>query len=798
MSELSLRFEPADLAGWLWGAVGIGIAYELIRYVRIGRWPRSRLLRAGLSITTVVVLITAAQTDRFRFDGSTHAYACAVLAAGVAVWLVRGYARTTRAISGSVRVGLLILRATAAGIVLLIASGPVVQQTTVTHQKPLLGIAVDDSRSMSIRDVRVPASFAEPLSRHEAVTEAIDRLQSVLKEAANTLDVQWFVFDEQATPVQQPSLKAAGAATAIGDAVRQIRTALTRSQQPTAGIVVISDGRENTSSESPPEAAAAGLASAGIPLYTIGVGSETPLSDKRSLLARRLDVPAKAAAYNRLPARAEFLAVGLAGQAIRCELLLDGNVVATRSIEPHDAVELIRVDMSCIPTEDGIHRLTVRATAKNVEEPAEIPRFVQITGDKIEVLYIDRPRYERAAVTRALAAARELHVTRRDPKTAPNASHSSNIEELRQARVIIVGDAEPTAVPQEFWDALADAASKGTGVVMLGGARSLGSGRYAITRLAGLMPVDLAVAGQLSGPRRIELTPAGRLHPVCHLENDPAANERRWKELPATDGASMLGEPKPGSEVLLQTPEGNPLLVVGETGAGRTAAVAFDSTWKWAFAGDDGAETQRRFWRQLVLWLANRRPDVWVGTDRQEYDLVELKAGRRKVRVEAGITDIATGTPVTTASVSADLQGPGGKREAFSLTAGEKSFSTELRPSEPGDYRIEIIARSDKTVLGRSRTAFTVTSVDRELADPLPDLQLLRRMAAETHPLGGAYAPLVDLDSTVRDIAAGTRPTEIRHVRRWHLVHDHPWPWYTAFVALLALEWGIRRIKGLV
>jgi hypothetical protein len=187
-----------------------------------------------------------------------------------------------------------------------------------------------------------------------------------------------------------------------------------------------------------------------------------------------------------------------------------------------------------------------------------------------------------------------------------------------------------------------------------------------------------------------------------------------------------------------------------------------------------------------------------VTTDRQEYDLAELKADHQRVRVRAGFTDMAGGVPPAGASMSADLEGPTGKHESLKLVAGEKEFAGEARPSAIGDYRIKAVAHSGEKILGQSQTAFVVTAIDRELADPLPDLQLLRRMAVETQHLGGTYAPLTDLGTLLRNIAAAARPMEIRHVHRWNLVHDHPWLWYVTFLAILALEWVVRRRKGLV
>ena len=610
MSELALRFEPTDLANWLWLAVAALILLELTRYIAFGRRPASRPLRGGLAAAVLVALAAIRQSDRFRFDASTHSQACLALAVLTIVWVRRSYARTTRGIPDRSQRVLLALRAMAAGIVLLIAANPVLQQTTTTYERPVLGLAVDDSRSMGIRDVAGPDPKSKPFSRCEAVKAAIARVQPVLGDLAGTLEMRWFTFDTRAVPADPGALKAEGQATAVGDAIRQVRTLLSQTQRPVAGILVISDGRDTAATDDNPETAAADTAASGIPLYAVGVGSENPINRTRSLLARRIDVPDRVAARNRLPVRTEFLAVGLTGNPIEFELLLDGRTVEKRAVEPQQTADLLRIDLSCIPAA-GLHQVTVRARTREIADPVEISRFVQATDDKIQVLYIDRPRYERAAVSRALGSAEDFRVTRTDLSRSGAGEQSplpKTAEEWRRFHVILIGDIEARAFGTEELRGLGEAVRNGTGLAMLAGVRALGGGDYARTTLRDLLPVDLGITGQLQGAQTMELTPAGRSNPICQLGADPAASENRWKQLPAVAGTRQLGKLTPASETLVQTATGQPLLVVRETGPGRAAAVGFDSTWQWAFADDRGIETQQRFWRQLVMWLANRKP----------------------------------------------------------------------------------------------------------------------------------------------------------------------------------------------
>ena len=209
MSELSLRFEPTDLANWLWIAVAALILLELSRYIWLGRWPASRPRRGGLAAAIAVTLVAIGQSDRFRFDASTHTYACVALAIMIAIWIRRGYARTTRTIPPPGRLILVSLRLAAAGIVLLIAAGPVLQRTDTRYERPVLGLAIDDSRSMSIRDVIETNSKSSPASRSDAVRTALDRVQPVLGELAGTLDAKWFRFDTRIIAADPRTLRPA-------------------------------------------------------------------------------------------------------------------------------------------------------------------------------------------------------------------------------------------------------------------------------------------------------------------------------------------------------------------------------------------------------------------------------------------------------------------------------------------------------------------------------------------------------------------------------------------------------------
>src|SRR5262249_7016119 len=86
-----------------------------------------------------------------------------------------------------------------------------------------------------------------------------------------------------------------------------------------------------------------------------------------------------------------------------------------------------------------------------------------------------------------------------------------------------------------------------------------------------------------------------------------------------------LGQRKPNSTVLARADDpkdGAPLLVSGQFNQGRTLAFGADTTWHWVNLIEprvtEGSELHRRFWKQVVLWLAKQDEaagSVWVKPD---------------------------------------------------------------------------------------------------------------------------------------------------------------------------------------
>jgi hypothetical protein len=345
---------------------------------------------------------------------------------------------------------------------------------------------------------------------------------------------------------------------------------------------------------------------------------------------------------------------------------------------------------------------------------------------------------------------------------------------------------------------------RGKGLLMIGGLASFGRGHYVGTPLEEVLPVMLdpleasvgegPLADRFFLPGPVGMVPTGR-HPITQLAADASENQQIWSRLPPLDWAHRFSGPKaaPGVRVLLQTPGGQPLLVAGEYGAGRTLAFAGESTYRWPLWGF--AREHNRFWRQVILWLVGRddlaRDEVWVKLDQRR-----LFPGGR-LGISAGVR-LAQQTS-DAVQLRATLLHPEGRRETVPLALQNDSFRGFVQPAQPGDYALEVQALLGEQPLGTARAEFVVYDRDVELSTPAADPDLMASLAAWTAQEGGRALAPEELPGVLKELGQRAIEYEVRQTR-WKLSDSAADAWLVllVFTALLTSEWYLRKRWGLV
>jgi uncharacterized membrane protein len=377
----------------------------------------------------------------------------------------------------------------------------------------------------------------------------------------------------------------------------------------------------------------------------------------------------------------------------------------------------------------------------------------------------------------------------------------------------MIGDLNAAALGPDQLSLLAARIAEGAGLVTLGGFQAYNGGGYDASPLADVLPVIMGTKPATTGaaasalnssnvnqiPGPLEVRPSTS-HPITDLGGaDPGAI---WRELPPLLGANRWVGPKvaPGVTVLLESPDGLPLLVTGEYGRGRVASLAFDSTWRWWRAGK--SEAHRRFWRQLILWLLSREDSS------DDKILIEIDSRRFAVdqppefRARIDTANDSAG-PIELVAEIIDEEGNTIPVAASADALGDGSADASIRgriPSlRPGVHRLRVSPKQPLESVSSEEVAFQVIDESRELAQPMADPLYLRQLAELTARHGGGAYTADEIASLIDKIRQLRRDAEMPVVEKFRLGDDpvSAWILFLWFTAALTAEWFLRRRWGL-
>ncbi len=768
-----------------------------------GRRGQAVLSVVGIGVVGVLGLLTVVRSESPASSGSLGWWLAGLV--GLAcLWSWRAYHDPAATSDGSKRFPLT-ARIVALALLLLLLLNPVAREKRVRYDRSRLVLLLDDSRSMSVRDV-VREEGDRPRTRAEALHDALDAHTFELRRLRSDVDVLQYGFAENVVPVPELRVEARGKYTAIGDAVQQAYESALQNDTPVAGVLLFSDGVSNFSELADPLDAASSLAAGTVSLWAVGVGSEQPSGETRTIIARELTAPRRVSALNEMPIEAEFSFVGLQGQPASVQLLFDDVVVDRRTVRCRRPNESRRIRFAFAPRVGGLHKIEVRAEPARFRmsgKPASLSQYVHVTDDVIRVLYAEgKPRYEGTFLVRALAHSKDIRLQKVLLGGQLGADvmgiGSGEAVQVEWYHAVILGDATPGSLDEATLRRIRDRVDgDGLGLAVLGTRGFLGQGGAVGTPLADLLPVG-ARTGWMDQPVRVLPTRQGLEHMICRIADSDADVAEAWRALPPMRGACRFGDPKPAASVLAADGAGQPLLVAHSYGAGRVLALAFDSTWQWCMQLDEGSELHRRFWRQVVLWLANRRPAVWIAAHRPRYMLHALESGKRRVEIRAGV-DVPFGGEVYR-DVALDARMTTPNAEVVSLEFAERDgiYEVSVDPRDEGTYKLELVARSAGKEIGRGRERFMVESQDVEMIEKLADFDTLRAMAERTLPAGGEFATLDGLSALLRKIGAQDFRRRHEETLTSELVHGSRWGFWALFCGFVFLEWIVRKRRGMV
>jgi hypothetical protein len=571
-----------------------------------------------------------------RFPGAPSGWAIVLLALATVLFVRWVYRRERQQVSVPARVLLVGLRVLAIALVALALFRPEREVARVAKDRSHLVVLVDTSSSMSTVDRYHPdderkvleAAFPQGgddgrpprllLSREEIVARTLaGHAEPVLRALAEKFVLHVYAFDEDlrlvgsteprsvevgaeaatARPSDPASigeavraLAAEGRQTAIGAALKGIaREFVGRDDRLLAGVVVISDGRDNAEGERPLDALAA-LGKGAEDLRVAAVALGDPRLAK-NLKVDRVIAPDVVLVQDTVTFLAELRHVGFEGvEGVSVALEIDrvagadgrpfekkkrlreedlGPAWSTRVrlLPPNDATPAVT---KAPFNEPGTYDVTVRATLPRglgaedavLEDDVKVHRL-RVVDSTIKVLVVDREmRYEthflKNVLVRDVRSGR--NATRRvdaqvwiqsfDPEVRQSSSKTvpplkafpTTRQELFSYDVIVFGDvawrrlAPTEAKSAEVLKILREFVAEGGGIAFVAG-ETANPTQYLDTPLNELMPVVVRSEDRSSplgktAAFRVEPTdPVGASHPILSvLQDSPAKVRETWRD----------------------------------------------------------------------------------------------------------------------------------------------------------------------------------------------------------------------------------------------------------------------------
>ena len=762
------------------------------------------------------------------------------LVAAFAVWMVR---RDAAELPRAVRWLLAALRLAALGAV---AAAVLDFERTAEHEivsPSRVAVLVDSSASMTLgdgadgpaattragrgRDLLGAGGLLEALAaRHEVSVWRFDadaeRLVTLPPAAVASAGGD---VGADANAAWMERLTPRGYETRLGEALARVVD-----QEPAgvlAGVIVLTDGGNNAGVD--PVAATAALATAGVAVHPLGLGSERLPANVR---VADLVVPARVFPGDRFAVTAYLQPQGLAGQTARVELAEAPAADAAagggsrRVIDARDVVlgadgELVaaRFDVPGLAA-PGRRSLVVRVVAPEADRtPADDVQEAEVeVVDRVTqvLLMAGGPSREYQFMRNVLQRDKSFAVdvllgtaaagVSQDARKILDAFPASD-EALAAYDAIVAFDydwrlLDPPAVARlDRW-----VARESGGLLLFAG--SLFSDAWTAgphtAPILGLYPVEIRRGPRFgAGPQKaaepmpLAFTTEGRDAEFLWLAASRVGNQTVWAEFPGVYACHETGGAKPGATVYAQVAAGRggaagqSVYMAGQFyGSGSVLYVGSGELWRLRALGDAVYE---RLAAQLVRHVSQGR----------------LLRGGRRARLLVDRDRFPVGATVTVRIMLPETASPRGVVcRVVAPDGGDLPVTLAAEPGRPGtlqggfvaaregSWQITVEAGGDEQLSRRIQ----VQLPDRELVKPSLDRGLLEQIAAATGGTPWFPGPAWTADDTARLVAAipdrsrreyeaGADDTDFK--RRLN----------TALLALgvgcLCCEWIVRRLAKL-
>ncbi len=736
-----------------------------------------------------------------------------IIGAGVllAVLTVLNYLRENPSAGWFRRTVLAVFRlAVIIGLTIVLMRPMMIEPQLVREGKPIFTVMVDTSESMNTRDTDADGEFDENTpSRLEAVTSALDAGNNTfLRELRQDYDVQVCEFSDSMSLANLEELlhreKATGPKTDIATALMNVTNMAP--QREKVGVLLVSDGRDNLGGDA--ARAAAFLKPLNIPVWTTTVGTTAETKDLQ--VAARLN-QSFLFAKQLASLNVDVSQAGYTGWYARVELFREGKSMGVKQIKLKSGSE--RISFPIKEDTKGAFQYTVEATPLRGEMDTGNNRrsvFVRVVDDKSRVLLVEaKPDWESKFLLRALQADPNLQVTsiffikpgkslaiteklsysgREKTAVSDSVRMPRTKDELFQYDCVILGRGIDSLFTSDELNLFKDYLEERGGSLVFARGKSYFAQNEVFAQLEALVWDEGAVRDA-----RFHLTSAGAVNPIFDFGESRRA-EAIIRELPEMVSITRVKQEKSLAVVLAKSGTGvdeMATIAYQRYGKGKVMTIASAGLWKWAFMPEKLShydEVYAKFWGQMIRWLMSGSDflpgqDITFRTEKSSYNLGETVP----LVIQTKLVDAKEYKP------KIEIVPPSGEATTVDVVMEEDGsgfYTSSFLPEEQGEY--EAVLHNNIGQPTDSRVRFTVYSDSVERRFVASDSGLMARVAQIT---GGEALTIEDwggLPGLVRDFNLAS-VEEVKPEDIWD-----SFKWFSLIVALLTVEWFLRRRAGLV
>ncbi len=691
-----------------------------------------------------------------------------------------------------------------------------------------------DSRRLNLENV---LSQVDQLTRYDICARLLmeneSRLATTIRKRGK-YEVYQFAGDSRRIDIRdsdQPIPKLTDELDPLSTDIEKLlsdRTNSSKEQDSIAGIILLTDGRDN-SGEDVAEAARR-LGNESIPIFPIMMGSEISPND---IAIESIEFPEEALQGDLVRLRTVLKTNGFEGEDINVVLSREGEETDRQSVRIDGP--LLEVEFPLETRDVGRHNYSIKSELLDGEllsDNNERELAINVVDGNTRVLLVDgEARWEFRFIETALSRDDHVEVEKvvfqqpymnvldssffESQLDVAGPNESSTESAFSNTDLVIIGDVSATDFSTEAWEQVDEFVFESGGtLVLLAGKRNFPRGHRSevvdrLLPLTNLSPLQVAENTAAGDPQQrgfhLQLTSAGAREDVLQFGVDAAANRTIWGELPGHSWG-LVGQEKPGATVWARfilpnesqardSVEERPAIVHQYYGFGQVIWIGFDSTWRWRHRIGDGYH--HRFWGQLTrLAIRNKsmaaNDSVRFGTEK-----LNLNVGEPAI-VEAELSEPflrrfpEVSTSVVIHRITSDGESIPHSRLDLTPRPAEPRFLQGQTSNLPaGEYQLELVAQNAD--LGHEQISTSVFVRDPQPAEQ-SEIRANRELLSAIARNSGGQLLMPDevekLTELIRSNSADS--TGMTSIRIW----DH-WALLVAFLTILCTEWILRKRGGL-